>query len=88
MGSTEWNTILPDEQSSAPVDIAVDSSGAVFIVDGRVKIFAPNGVLQDFIEVLWHSFLMWNLRAMTLCTWASRSLLLAVCSIPTSSSGG
>jgi len=48
---TEWNTILPGEKSSAPVAIALDSSGTVFTADGRVKMFSPNGVLQDLIEV-------------------------------------
>jgi len=52
----QWNTILPDEGSSSPVAITVDSRGQVFVADGRVKIFTTDGVLEDLIEVQFRPF--------------------------------
>jgi DNA-binding beta-propeller fold protein YncE len=46
----EWNSLLPGEESSSPVDIAVDDDGMVYISDGRIKIFAASGVLKNVIE--------------------------------------
>jgi DNA-binding beta-propeller fold protein YncE len=50
---TEWNTILPDEETSSPRGLALDSRERVFVADngGRVKIFTSNGTLDDMIEV-------------------------------------
>jgi DNA-binding beta-propeller fold protein YncE len=49
---TEWSTILPDEQVSSPRGVDVDSNGRVFVADegARVKIFLPNGTLDDLIQ--------------------------------------
>jgi sugar lactone lactonase YvrE len=47
----EWATILPDEGSSSPLGIDVDSRGRVFISDGRVKIFQADGALDELISL-------------------------------------
>lgn len=49
----EWPTTLPGEPRDYPQGLAIDSTGRLFVADGNwlVRIFQPNGVLDDRIEI-------------------------------------